>query len=454
MKAYVRHIGVIDRDNRVHAVSFSSGVNIVTGKSSTGKSALIEIFDYCFGSSDFTVPEGIITACAEIYFTIVNVNENNLILARRIQDTKAFLKSESKTHLIDDPSMLSRAYFDDDYFLSLYDFKKTLNREFGIRVTDVDENLVARSYRGKKSSSPSIRSFMSYILQHQNLIANKHAIFYRFDEKAKREQAIDHLKVFIGFADQTYFIKSQELNALKDDKRKLEIQIPKAANRKKEASEKLKSALEEYTAISGKDLDIGEISDVVSKPKIVLDKLNEKEVDVVAGSDEHVRIKKEAERERSKLTAALRKKQQELADIKSSIRFAKMYSDEAEAVSLPQKAEVYVSKCPFCQSEYTAVEHEANKLNNAILWLNQELGRTRYLLESFEEQEKKISRESAGLRSEVNAISRKIQRIDQQITDLGKYRTQYELALKSKLRIESVLEQLLEKPEKGAAKTA
>ncbi|MCK4629120.1 MAG: AAA family ATPase, partial [Sedimentisphaerales bacterium] len=67
MKTVIRYIGVTDKNDCVHAVSFTSGVNIITGRSSTGKSALIEIFDYCFGSSDFTVPEGVITDCTEIY---------------------------------------------------------------------------------------------------------------------------------------------------------------------------------------------------------------------------------------------------------------------------------------------------------------------------------------------------------------------------------------------------
>lgn len=49
MKAFIRHIGITDHDDNVHAVTFGPGVNVVTGKSSTGKSALIEIFDFCFG---------------------------------------------------------------------------------------------------------------------------------------------------------------------------------------------------------------------------------------------------------------------------------------------------------------------------------------------------------------------------------------------------------------------
>ena len=95
MRAFIRHIGVVDHDDKVHAVSFGPGVNVVTGKSSTGKSALIEIFDYCFGSSDFTIPAGVITDNATKYFVVVNVQDIDLILARDASSTNsAFLKPE------------------------------------------------------------------------------------------------------------------------------------------------------------------------------------------------------------------------------------------------------------------------------------------------------------------------------------------------------------------------
>ena len=42
-------------------------LNIITGDSSTGKSALIEIVDYCFGSGSFNIPHGIMRRTVEWY---------------------------------------------------------------------------------------------------------------------------------------------------------------------------------------------------------------------------------------------------------------------------------------------------------------------------------------------------------------------------------------------------
>jgi hypothetical protein len=229
MKAFVRNIGVIDHNDIVHVVTFGPGVNVVTGKSSTGKSALIEIFDFCFGSSSFTVPEGMITEHADIYFTIIRLQEIDLVLARRRDGKKAFIKPERELDLIENVKTLKRSYFEERYFIPLLDFKKALGLEFRLRITDAEENLTDREYRinNKKLPSPSIRSFTSFMLQHQNLIANKHAIFYRFDEDEKRKQVIEHFKVFVGFVDQKYFTTKQELEILEKERKSIAFQIPR-----------------------------------------------------------------------------------------------------------------------------------------------------------------------------------------------------------------------------------
>lgn len=447
MKAFVRHIGVTDNNDNVHAVTFGLGVNVVTGKSSTGKSALIEIFDFCLGSSEFTVPEGIITNCAEIYFTVIRVDMCDLVLARQRDSRQAFIKAESDENIVINSGNFTSAYFDNKYFLPLSDFKKELGRWFGLRLTNVEENLIDRRYRRSKDPSPSIRSFTSFMLQHQNLIANKHAIFYRFDEKEKREQAIEHFKIFTGFVDQIYFIKSQELNNLKALEKTIGLKIPKASEVKKKAEVSLRDALLNYAAISGNILEIGDISDIISNPGFFLDRLHNMKILLLATSDEHIRLKQELEKERSRLIGDMRRTQQKLAAIRSSIKYSRNYSKENGKVTIPSRTELYASECPFCHAVHTTVEREANKLSDAILWLNQELGRSRYLLESFEEQEANITREVLEKQNAVEVMDQKIANIDKQIIELERYKTQYELALRAKIQIESILEGLLEKPD-------
>ena len=80
MKCYISFIGVIDKYDNCHYINFQEGLNIITGRSSTGKSAIIEIFDYCTGNGENTVPEGVITENAILYCVVLVSNNTQLII--------------------------------------------------------------------------------------------------------------------------------------------------------------------------------------------------------------------------------------------------------------------------------------------------------------------------------------------------------------------------------------
>ncbi len=448
MRSYIRHIGVLDTDEHVHSVAFTTGVNVITGRSSTGKSALIEIFDFCFGSSDFTVPEGVITKHADVYFVVIRVNETDLVLGRRRDEKKAFLKVENDTSLLGDVRSLNSSYFEAAYFWTLDDFKKSLAQWFGMTITDVDEDLNEKQYRGgKKKPTPSVRSFTSYVLQHQNLVANKHAIFYRFEEKEKREQAIEHFKIFMGFADQKYFMKAQELNLLKSSQKSLEQQIPRAAMLKERSKQRLSEELSSYRSISGNELEIGDLNKALANPQSALDYLQLLKVDVVSLSDDHARMRQTLEVDKAKLIGELRRNHNKLASIRSSIDFSKSYTEDAATLLIPDEAIIAISTCPFCENHETSLVGEANKLSEAINWLNSELSRSKFMLSSFEEEEANVTRSINERKTEIRAIEERIAVLDKHTAQLQRYRSQYELALKVKLRVERILEDLLEKPD-------
>jgi AAA domain len=304
MNCFVKFVGVLDKSGSTHYVEFVQGLNVITGKSSTGKSAIIEIFDYCFGSSDYTIPEGIITAQSEIYFTVLQFPSMALVLARRGESDSCFIKELTNIEDIEGLKETSVDFFSKTYFMPLNNFKKELGRYFNVTLTDVDEDTASRGYLGRKSPTPSVRSFTSFMLQHQNLVANKHAIFFRFDEKEKREQTIDHFKVFLGIADQEYFMLAQSLNEKKQELRKIEIALPKKADEKIKAQEQITRALDEYSAISGTSLMAMEVSSIAANPQRALDAISNTPVQVNALSSIFEQQRAVLEQVRSTTTSA------------------------------------------------------------------------------------------------------------------------------------------------------
>jgi len=448
MKAHLVWIGMIDEGDTAHLVPLQEGVNVITGRSSTGKSALIEIFDYCFGSSDYTVPAGVITKNARLFFVVLKLRDSLLILARLPNKGRAFLHEELDLSFSTRTDWMHSTYFEQSQFLALGEFLSRLKGYFGVTVTDVEEDLEARRLRGKKLPSPSVRSFTSFMLQHQNLVANKHAIFYRFDEKEKREQAIDHLKIFLGFADQDYFMLKQREHELDTQIRQLLRALPRQREREQQAKERLEMARNWLEAASGKRYAF-DVELALRDPRTALEQLRASRVTFRADSDVHVRQLLEAQNKKGTITAHIRKLQLALTDVTSSQEFSTRYEQARRTTPLPQHAHLEQGECPFCHAGNLSVEPEANQLAAAIDWLNSELSRTSYRRAAFNEEQARIEGELKRVRAELRAVDGQMEGIRKQIRDMEQVRNQYEMTVEARTRLETLLENWLEERTDG-----
>jgi len=71
-------------DGKRRILSLKPGhVNIVTGASKTGKSALIHIVDYCLGSTSCDIPEGVIRNAVAWFALRLQLRQGHAFIARR-----------------------------------------------------------------------------------------------------------------------------------------------------------------------------------------------------------------------------------------------------------------------------------------------------------------------------------------------------------------------------------
>lgn len=440
MKSYIKYIGVGDKNNKIHSVEFTTGVNIITGKSSTGKSAMIEIFDYCMGSSEFNIPSGVITDNAEIYFVVLSVKDVFLVLGRTEGSKKIFLKEEQEEPSIE---LLNKEYFETKYFSS--DFNVNLGHYFGLDINDVDEDKNILQYTGQKKGRPSIRNIIPYLLQHQNLIANKHSLFYRFDQKEKREQTIDQFKIFAGFVNQEYYILKQNLADSERKLKKLEDEEKSIKNQKEFNSKKLNGLLQEYEVISGNKLFEENPTIILSNPANYIDKLSTKTISVNDDSDESIQKLLSLQKDYNKVLADKRKLVYRYKNIDSSTQYAKQYKEELLNNPAVIEASVHASKCPFCKEKTDTIIEEANQLEEAINWLNIELKKSPYLLDSFESDKNSTKEKISKVDEELRRIKNEIEQIEKITKELANNKSLNEQTLKVKLRIENLLEGLVDK---------
>lgn len=437
MKSHVKYLGVVDKSNKIHYVEFGTGVNVITGKSSTGKSAMIELFDYCFGSSEFTIPSGIITDSADVYFMVLAVKDSFITIGRSPNWSKQFLKSESELPNIEN---LKKEYFD-SYFSN--DFNVELGHYLGLNINDIDEDKTIMDYTGRKKGRPSVRNMVPFLLQHQNLVANKHSLFYRFDEKEKREQTIDQFKIFAGFVKQEYYTIKQ---SLADEQRKfksLENQQKAIIQQNDFNAQRLNALLDEYHAITGDKLTDESIMQILINPTNALQKLEKKEIFADYESEQSLKELRGLKNKRNELYSKKRTLQNKLNDISSSIEYANIHFHDIEKSTSENEAKLKLSECPFCHTYNEKILTEANHLESAINWLNSELSKSNYLLDSFESDKKELQDQINGLEQEIRIVYQKINKLEEITNGLEKNKSLEEQGLKIKLKIENLLESLV-----------
>lgn len=442
MKAYIHELGVIDKTGKTHPVRFKQGLNIVTGKSSTGKSALIEIFDYCFGSGEYTVPKGVITDSAALYYVYLNVNGQDVVLGRLPDgDKKAFFRREENYY----PEKINRDYFLDSHFMTLSDFKKHVRALF-LDIDDVDDSLVARENRryNAKAPTPSIRSFTSFMLQHQNLVANKHALFYRFDEKEKREQVIEHTKIFLGLVDQKFFHLSQEKERLATEvnriKREQESNKRLAENQK----QKIEPVLRQLYAAMGFSEDPISLQDILRHPQDAKERLEKilRPEKIVPLSDAITQLYLRLKEDLADKTSQLRRLQRQAGSIKHHIAEEEKFV--ASGVNLQPGETVHIAKsvCPFCHTEHEQLQQSAKQLQQAISKLSSNLKQAKPMRAKFESSLVDVQRQIEGLSKEITDISSQITEIERSEKVLSEKKNLYESILLYKAKLDMLLDSL------------
>lgn len=441
MKTIIHEIGIVDKSGKIHNAKLQEGLNIITGKSSTGKSALIEIFDYCFGGS-YTIPNGRITEHAEIYYLYLQIQEVYFVIGRAKDNGKGFFRQEN----LYDTNLISADYFGKDHFLPKDNYKKQLEKLF-IDISDIDESLTAKEFRGKATPTPSVRSFMSFILQHQNLIANKHALFYRFDEKEKRDQVIEHTKIFLGFVDQQYFLLSQQKEQLQNELKKLKREqqiINKYIDENNANIENQLALLYSIMGVNDIPVKISDIKINASNAKQNLEQfiINDK---IIYGSDKESEYFKKLIEELNIYDYKRKQLSFKLASIQKHLQTESEVSTTLSSLGSLNQVQIGVSVCPFCFSKKDSLTEQAEILKQAIQKLSKDLTLNHSVKSHLEVEQQKIKKEIKELDIKIMEIKYLKKQLEHENKNVQQAKSRYEQVLMIKASLFSMLDILIKK---------
>lgn len=176
-------------------------VNIITGASRTGKSAIIPIVDYCLGSEKCTIPVSVIRDACSWFGVLFELENEQILICRREPGNKVSTGDMfiMRGKHVEVPDTISKN-------TSLDAIKNMLNELFGMSFLDLDSE--ACIYR------PSYRDFMAFLFQPQNIVANADVLFYKADTMEHRKKLIDVFPYALGAITPEILAKRKEIERL------------------------------------------------------------------------------------------------------------------------------------------------------------------------------------------------------------------------------------------------
>lgn len=203
-------IVVFSHDGQHRALSLNAGqVNIVTGGSKTGKSALVDIVDYCFGAGECGVPEGPIRRSVSWFGLRIQLDRGQAFVARRCPGLRA---ASSEDCFIEVGDVVEVPDGDN--------LRQTTNTK-GLKAlltswVGIHDNVHEPPEGQKREAlSATVRHALALCFQPQDEIIRRQQLFHGTDDSFFAQALKDTLPYFLGAVDDEYVRKQEQLRRLR-----------------------------------------------------------------------------------------------------------------------------------------------------------------------------------------------------------------------------------------------
>ena len=207
----ILELAVYSHDGRARRLVFKPGaLNIITGGSKTGKSAIQQIVEYCLGNGTCDVPAGVIWNSVSWYALLLQFEGSRVFVARKHPEPG---KKSSETVHIEIGAELTVPGFDTLRGNSTPDQTvDQLTRLLGI-VPNIHTPPMGQT-RGPLEAT--LRHARFLLFQSQSEIANQKFLFHRQGEQFIPQAIKDTLPYFLGAVPVDLLAKQRDLKLAKD----------------------------------------------------------------------------------------------------------------------------------------------------------------------------------------------------------------------------------------------
>ena len=197
-------------------------VNIITGASRTGKSAVTPIIDYCLGSHSCSIPVNTIRQACAWFGVLVQTDQGQKLFARREpgsqQITDQMFILEGAKIVVPDEIPETREG-------TAKQVRRSLDDLAGLTKLDFSSGDNAATSR---SGRPSFRDMSAFTFQPQNVVANPDVLFYKADTYDHRQKLRTIFPFVLNAITAGQLAAEHELDGLQRELRRKERELVEA----------------------------------------------------------------------------------------------------------------------------------------------------------------------------------------------------------------------------------
>ncbi|CAH0178693.1 DUF3732 domain-containing protein [Roseomonas sp. CECT 9278] len=377
MTMQIRAIAIYSLDGERRDVRFALGrLNIVAGGSKTGKSALLDIVDYCWGRSECTVAQGEIRRSVSWFAVLFDRDGEGILVARRNPGPAAATSDD--IHFERNAEDLPER--DDG-------FTKNITAD-GLRLQlsillGIPENLqVPEPGATRQPLAATSGQAIFFCLQAQDEIANRRLLFHRQGDQYIPQHIKDVLPYFVGAVDEDHYLNQRRLADARTRLRRLERDLADAEAAAGESSgaadrllgEARRAGLIEFGETPADPTAVRQLLEVASAPRsATLAEFEESGTDLA-----------ELEENRRRLRVEMDGIREEIDEVKRFSKEAAGFETEAKehearlvSIGLVGATDADHGSCPLCASRLTVAVPSVEEIRRSLTVVERQLASVR-----------------------------------------------------------------------------
>lgn len=375
-------------------------VNIITGESKTGKTAIIDVVNYCLGSEQCNVSEGIIRQTVEWFAILLHYENEEVFIARQNPNslgqasTQYIYFANADKVVIPELEMIRN----NSDIGTLKDFftKKLFIAEFTNTPTSGTRDPLTVNFKHSRF----------YSFQPQDLIAQRNFLFFNQSDNFVAQSIKDTLPYFLGAIREDSIRIEQEIANKKRELSRYDKDLKEYERLKNQGSQKLFELVNE-----SKQLNLISADRIVENSTQAIDALREAMIwedtatEIIQGKNEN--LKKLLE-EKSELEKELSIKRDDLKAVNTFIRQTSDYSTEVtqqkarlESIKLFCETDVARHSCPLCNQIIETEIPSISAINKSLTDLSENLTTTIATRPKLGQYVEKLNLEQENLRKEI-----------------------------------------------------